>query len=216
MAPRNLHVVHFLIRQNLAGNQVGFLLYLHEHWSDAGDAPYLALPAKKTVTDPLAEFIQGTPLDVYIDAIARDDWKLPSDAYDVDQEIRGGQVHDAFADPQGRTQPAANRLHDLSDRPLGRSGAAGATGQAARGPMAHLRARRWPSPGFPQPPAESSRSSRNATRISRRNHPTQTRRSGTYYKPKPSAVSSARSPTAPAWTPWPRNGSATTCTAYGT
>ncbi len=107
MAPRNLHVVHFLIRQNLAGNQVGFLLYLHEHWSDAGDAPYLALPAKKTVTDPLAEFIQGTPLDVYIDAIARDDWKLPSDAYDVDQEIEAVKC----------TMPSPTRK-DEHNRPL--------------------------------------------------------------------------------------------------
>lgn len=31
MGLRNLHIVHLLVRQNLAGNQVGFLLYPHEH-----------------------------------------------------------------------------------------------------------------------------------------------------------------------------------------
>ncbi len=87
MGLRNLHIVHLLVRQNLAGNQVGFLLYPHEHWKDASGQPYLALPAKKTVTDPLAEFIQGTPVDVHIDGIACEDLKLPDNAYDVDQEF---------------------------------------------------------------------------------------------------------------------------------
>jgi hypothetical protein len=67
---RTLHVVHLLIRQNLPGGEVGFLLYPHEHWKDDTGTPYLALPGKKTVSDPLAEFTQGTPLDVFVDAIA--------------------------------------------------------------------------------------------------------------------------------------------------
>ncbi len=87
MAPRNLHVVHLLVRQNLAEGKVGFLVYPHELWIDVGGKSYLALPSKKTVKAPLAEFIQGTPLDVYIDEIACEEWKLPSNAYDVDQEI---------------------------------------------------------------------------------------------------------------------------------
>jgi hypothetical protein len=54
---------------------------------DASGQPYLALPAKKTVTDPLAEFIQGTPVGVHIDGIACEHLKLPDNAYDVDQEF---------------------------------------------------------------------------------------------------------------------------------
>ena len=87
MAPRNLHVIHLLIRQNLAEGKVGFLVHSHEHWMDPSGKPYLALPTKKTVKDPLAEFIQGTPLDVYIDRVACEDLKLPENAYNVDQEF---------------------------------------------------------------------------------------------------------------------------------
>ncbi len=87
MAPRTLHIVHLLVRQNLADGKVGFLLYPHENWKNASGQPYLTLPAKKTVKAPLAEFIQGTPLDTYIDAIACEEWKLHSNAYDVDQEV---------------------------------------------------------------------------------------------------------------------------------
>ncbi len=87
MSERNLHVVHLLIRQNLADGRVGFLVHSHDNWKDASGQNYLALPTKKTVTDPLAEFIQGTPLDVYIDRIACEDLKLSNDAYDVDHEF---------------------------------------------------------------------------------------------------------------------------------
>jgi len=87
MAPRNLHIVHLLVRQNRPDGLVGFLVYPHEHWKDPNGQPYLALPAKKTVKDPLAEFIQGTPLDVYIDGIVCEDLKLPDNTYDVDQEF---------------------------------------------------------------------------------------------------------------------------------
>ena len=34
MVPRNLHIVHLLIRQNLPGGQVGFLVFPHEHWEN--------------------------------------------------------------------------------------------------------------------------------------------------------------------------------------
>jgi hypothetical protein len=87
MPDRNLHVIHLLIRKNLPDGAVGFLVYPHEHWNDPSGKPYFALPAKKTVNDPLAEFILGTPLDNYVDTIAREEWRIPSDSYDVDQEI---------------------------------------------------------------------------------------------------------------------------------
>jgi hypothetical protein len=92
MSPRNLHVVHLLIRQNLPGGQVGFLVYPHEHWNDQKGKPYVALPAKKTVTDPLAEFIRGTPLDDYINQIMNEELGLLSDAYAVVQELRAAHV----------------------------------------------------------------------------------------------------------------------------
>ena len=43
------------------------------------------------MTDPLAEFIQGTPLDAYIDEIAAVEWKLPPHAYAVAQEFEATQ-----------------------------------------------------------------------------------------------------------------------------
>jgi hypothetical protein len=92
MTERNLHVVHLLIRQNLPGDQVGFLVYPHEHWKDETGGPYLALPAKKTVGEPLAEFLQGTPLDAYIDQIARDNLQIPADAYALEQELEAVEV----------------------------------------------------------------------------------------------------------------------------
>ena len=32
MFPRNLRIVRLLIRQNLPGGNVGFLVFPHEHW----------------------------------------------------------------------------------------------------------------------------------------------------------------------------------------
>ncbi len=46
MCPRNLHIVHLLIRQNLPGGEVGFLVFPHEHWKNENGQPILALPAK--------------------------------------------------------------------------------------------------------------------------------------------------------------------------
>lgn len=87
MPTRNLHLVHLLIRQNLKGGHVGFLVYPHEQWKDAAGNPYLALPAKKTVKDPLAEFIQGTPLDSFVNAIVRDELEVPESDFDLNQEF---------------------------------------------------------------------------------------------------------------------------------
>jgi hypothetical protein len=88
---RHLHVVHLLIRENLAGGHAGFLVYPHEHWKAPDGQPYFALPAKKTVDDPIAEFIEGTPLDAYIDEIALQEWKLPSSAYAVGREFEAAE-----------------------------------------------------------------------------------------------------------------------------
>jgi hypothetical protein len=87
MTPRNLHIVHLLIRQNLSDGEVGFLVYPHEHWKTLDGRSFLALPAKKTVEDPLAEFIQGTPLEAYLDPILKDELGVPADAYALEQEL---------------------------------------------------------------------------------------------------------------------------------
>jgi hypothetical protein len=87
VTPRNLHVVHLLIRQNLPDGQLGFLVYPHEHWKALDGSPYLALPARKTVEDPLAEFIQGTPLDAYLDPILKGELGVPAKAYALEQEL---------------------------------------------------------------------------------------------------------------------------------
>ncbi len=92
MQPRSLHVVHLLIRQKLDG-QVGYLVYPHKTWIDEKtQQPYLALPAKKTVEDPLAELIQDTPLDENVDAIMFQEIGLLPDAYALDQELRAAHV----------------------------------------------------------------------------------------------------------------------------
>lgn len=89
---RTLHVVHLLIRQNLPEGKVGFLVYPHEHWRDAGGTPYLALPAKKTVADPLAEFIQGTPLHAFVDEILKNELGLPDESYVLERELEPVEV----------------------------------------------------------------------------------------------------------------------------
>jgi hypothetical protein len=92
MALRNLHIVHLLIRQNLLDGGVGFLVYPHEHWKSPDGEPFLGLPAKKTVKDPLAEFIQGAPLDGFVDAIAREELLLPENSFDLDQELEPVEI----------------------------------------------------------------------------------------------------------------------------
>jgi hypothetical protein len=87
MTLRNLHVVHLLIRENLPDGRVGFLVYPHEHWRDGEGKSLLALPAKKTVADPLAAFIQGTPLDGYIEQIVGDELGIPMKAFALEEEL---------------------------------------------------------------------------------------------------------------------------------
>jgi hypothetical protein len=54
MPPRTIHLVHLLVREALSDGAVGFLVYPHEHWKAPDGRPYLALPTKTTVEDPLA------------------------------------------------------------------------------------------------------------------------------------------------------------------
>lgn len=89
---RYLHVIHLLIRQNLPDGRVGFMVYPHDNWRDADATPYLALPAKKTVNDPLAEFIEGTPFDTFIDAVAQLELGIPAGAYVLEQELEAVEV----------------------------------------------------------------------------------------------------------------------------
>jgi hypothetical protein len=96
MSTRHLHLVHLLIRHRCDG-QVCFLVYPHERWRNAAGEPYLALPAKKTVADPLAEFRVGTPLDTYVDRILQEEFGVPADAYALEQELRA--VHMKMVSP---------------------------------------------------------------------------------------------------------------------
>jgi hypothetical protein len=86
MDPPKLHVVHLLIRR-CQNNGVRFLLYPHGKWMTAAGQPYLSLPTKKTVKDPLAEFIQGTSLETYVDDVLQNDLQLKVDDYALEQEI---------------------------------------------------------------------------------------------------------------------------------
>jgi hypothetical protein len=87
MVPRNLHIVHLLIRQNLPDGQVGFLVLPHEHWRDEQGQPILALPAKKTVADPLDPFLQGTSIEAFVDRIVHEELGLDPDLYALEQEL---------------------------------------------------------------------------------------------------------------------------------
>ena len=48
----------------------------------------LALPAKKTVADPLDPFLQGTPIEAFIDQIVtRSSALIPMTAFALEQEL---------------------------------------------------------------------------------------------------------------------------------
>jgi hypothetical protein len=91
MAMRKLHVVHLLIR-SLQNGKVCFLVYPHDKWLNPDGQPYIALPTKKTVTNPLATFIQGTSLEEFVDAILQEDLNLDEDDYALEQELEPAHV----------------------------------------------------------------------------------------------------------------------------
>ena len=47
----------------------------------------LALPAKKTVADPLDPFLQGTSIEAFVDRIVHEELGLDTDAYALEQEL---------------------------------------------------------------------------------------------------------------------------------
>jgi hypothetical protein len=83
---RNLDVVHLLVR-SWQNDGVRFLVYPHKKWLDQSGHPYLVLPTKKTVTDPLAPFLDGTSLEKYVDEVLKDDLQLGVADYTLEQEI---------------------------------------------------------------------------------------------------------------------------------
>jgi hypothetical protein len=88
MSPRNIHLVHLLIRENLPEGQVGFLVAPHPRWKDEQGRPLLALPAKKTVLDPSAPSLRGTALDVFVDVLVQEELGVPAERYALEQELR--------------------------------------------------------------------------------------------------------------------------------
>jgi hypothetical protein len=91
MTTRRLHIVHLLIRREHEG-KVEFLIYPHDKWKDEEDRPYLTLPTKKTVTNPLAPFLQGTSIDAFVDGIATKDLGLGREDYAIELEIEPAQT----------------------------------------------------------------------------------------------------------------------------
>lgn len=91
MFERALHLIHLLVRDEQV-EAVRCLLYPHERWHDPADEPYLALPAKKTVTDPLALFQPGTSVDEFVATIAREELGLAEDDFALEQELPAVQV----------------------------------------------------------------------------------------------------------------------------
>jgi hypothetical protein len=84
--PRSLHIVHLLIRRERDGH-VEFLVYPHDKWKDKGGHAYLTLPTKKTVSDPLAPFLEGTSIEAFVDVIATQDLGLEREDYAIELEI---------------------------------------------------------------------------------------------------------------------------------
>jgi hypothetical protein len=86
MSARTLHVVHLLIR-NAVNGAVGFLVYPHEQWRAPSGQPYLTLPAKKTLADPLLPLPHGTSVEHFVDAVLREDLRLAAADYALEEEI---------------------------------------------------------------------------------------------------------------------------------
>jgi hypothetical protein len=87
LVPRDLQIVHLLIRQSLPDGQIGFLVFPHEHWKKENGQPILALPAEKTVADPLDPFLQGTSIETFVDRIVHEELGLATDLYALEQEL---------------------------------------------------------------------------------------------------------------------------------
>jgi hypothetical protein len=86
MAERHQHIVHLLIRR-LRDEGDSFLVHPRMDWAAPCGENYLTLPAKRTVNDPLAPYIQGTPLDTFVDAILQDELRLSDEEYVLEREL---------------------------------------------------------------------------------------------------------------------------------
>jgi hypothetical protein len=82
---RYLHVVHLLIRHGTQG-PVRFLVYPHDKW------PYWTLPAKKTVVEPFAPFLQGSSLEHFLESIMEQDLRLANADYAIEQELEPAEA----------------------------------------------------------------------------------------------------------------------------
>ena len=91
MSTRNLHVIHLLIRR-LQSDGIAFLLCQHDKWLDDSGQPYLTLPTKRSVSEPLASFIQGTSLEEYVDRVAQEDLGLREDEYVLEHELESATI----------------------------------------------------------------------------------------------------------------------------
>src|SRR5438046_514318 len=80
------HLVELLIRHQLDAD-VKFLLFPDPKWRAAGLDALLSLPTRKTIDEASAPFIQGTSLEQFVDAIARDNLKLAPEDYAILQEL---------------------------------------------------------------------------------------------------------------------------------
>jgi hypothetical protein len=79
-APRQLHIIHLLIRNQRDG-EVCFLVYPHDKW------PYETLPAKKTIEDLFAPFRLGSSLEHFLEELLEKEFKLAADDYALEQEL---------------------------------------------------------------------------------------------------------------------------------
>ena len=123
----HVHVVQLLIRQELR-KRVGFLVFPHETWrpSSAAD-PYLVLPTKKSVPDPLAASLHGEPLEVFVNTVMEEEFGLKPDDFALEEEagttalrmpaIHSGEMKqfifcpvDVWVNPEAR-EPLRQRLN---------------------------------------------------------------------------------------------------------
>ncbi len=83
---RHQHIVHLLIRRSQNGEDQ-FLIHPRSGWAAPSGEEYFTLPAKRTVTEPLAPYLQGTPLDTFVDTILKEDLGLADDDQVLELEL---------------------------------------------------------------------------------------------------------------------------------
>jgi hypothetical protein len=71
-----------------AADSVRFLVYPHDKWKDAEGHALWTLPAKKTVADPFAPFLQGSSLEHFLETLLEQELKLDANDYALEQELK--------------------------------------------------------------------------------------------------------------------------------